>query len=65
MAKSKRSRAHPIVCESPAIDPNWRAQSALSDIERAEEHKKDKKLMGQVKKMAREKASCLDKIAKK
>ena len=45
-----------------ARERKYRAESALSDLERAEGHKKDKSLMGDVKKLAREKADSLKKI---
>jgi hypothetical protein len=40
----------------------YRAQNALRDIERAEAHKSDKGLMGDVKKLAADKIDCLKKI---
>lgn len=40
----------------------YRAEDALRDLERAEGHKKDKALMSDVKKLAREKAASLKKI---
>lgn len=41
----------------------WRAEDALRDIERAEGHKRDAKLMGDVKKLAKEKVNSLKKVA--
>ncbi len=40
----------------------WKAEDALRDLERAEGHKRDKTLMGDVKKLAREKAASLKKL---
>lgn len=40
----------------------YRAESAMSDIERAEGHKKDKELMGHVKKLVKEKIKNLKEI---
>jgi hypothetical protein len=40
----------------------WRAEDALRDIERAEQHKRDKMLMGDVKKLAKEKVKSLNKV---
>lgn len=45
-----------------AREREWRAKSALEDIERAEGHKRDKNLMGDVKKLAKEKVKSLNKI---
>ena len=41
----------------------WKAEDALRDIERAEAHKRDKSLMSDVKKLAKEKVSSLKKVA--
>lgn len=40
----------------------YRAEDALRDIERAEGHKRNKELMGDVKKLAKEKVNSLKKI---
>lgn len=40
----------------------YKAEDALRDLERAEGHKRDKTLMSDVKKLAREKAESLKKI---
>lgn len=45
-----------------ARERQYRAEDALRDLERAEKHKRDKALMGDVKKLAREKADSLKKI---
>ena len=45
-----------------ARERKYRAEDALRDLERAEGHKKDKTLMGDVKKLAREKADSLKKL---
>lgn len=53
--------------KSPSIAPSmgashrkWRAEDAMRDIMRAEEHKKDKRLMADVKKLAAEQAAKLN-----
>lgn len=60
-----------IIQDSPNTKPDrdcearerqYRAEDALRDLERAEKHKRDKALMGDVKKLAREKADSLKKI---
>jgi len=65
---SKAPKAVPvtIVSEpSPATksdgdrERKWRTEDALRDIERAEGHKRDKQLMGDVKKLAQEKVNSL------
>lgn len=40
----------------------WKTEDALRDIERAEAHKRDKSLMRDVKKLAKEKMNNLNKI---
>ena len=45
-----------------ARERKWRAEDALKDIERAEGHKRDKDLMGDVKKLAKEKVKSLNKV---
>lgn len=40
----------------------YKAEDALRDIERAETHKRDKGLMGDVKQLASEKIECLKKV---
>ena len=45
-----------------AREMRYKAESALSDIERAEKHKSDKSLMKMVKKCAKEKMKALGKI---
>ena len=42
----------------------WKAEDALRDIERAEGHKRDATLMGDVKKLAKEKMTSLSKVCK-
>lgn len=42
-----------------ARERKWKAEDALRDLERAEAHKRDKSLMSDVKKLAREKAASL------
>jgi hypothetical protein len=42
----------------------YRAEDALRDIERAEQHKTNKQLMSDVKTLAREKVTALDKVCK-
>ena len=45
-----------------ARERKYRAEDALRDIERAEGHKRDKSLMGDVKKLAKDKVASLKKI---
>lgn len=45
-----------------ARERQYRAEDALRDIERAEKHKRDKTLMGDVKKLAQDKVASLKKI---
>ena len=45
-----------------AKERRYRAESALSDLERAEKHRGDKDLMRDVKKCAKEKMKALGKI---
>lgn len=45
-----------------ARERKYRAEDALRDIERAEGHKRDKQLMGDVKKLAKDKMNSLKKI---
>lgn len=69
--KLKATKAVPvrIVNDAPEVaksdgdrERKWKAEDALRDIERAEGHKRDKSLMGDVKKLAKEKVNCLKKI---
>ena len=69
VAKNKQPVPVKIVTDVPdtirsddARERKWKAEDALRDIERAEGHKKDKSLMGDVKKLAKEKMSSLKKI---
>lgn len=50
--------------EDKAREMRYHAESALSDIERAEKHKSDKLLMKHVSKLAQEKVANLKKICK-
>ena len=45
-----------------ARERKYRAEEALSVLERAEEHKRDKVLMKDVKALAKNKIKCLDKL---
>lgn len=45
-----------------ARERKWKAESALSDIERAEGHKRDKSLMKDVKACAKEKMKAYGKL---
>lgn len=45
-----------------ARERKWKAEDALRDIERAERHRGDKTLMGDVKKLAKEKVDSLKKF---
>lgn len=69
--KLKASKAVPVKIVNDTPTPNkadgdrerkWRAEDALRDIERAEGHKRDAKLMSDVKKLAKEKVNSLKKI---
>lgn len=67
--KLKASKAKPvpvkIVSDSPSYpeeSKKWRAQDALRDLERAAEHKRDKALMADVKKLAADKVKSLKDI---
>ena len=63
---SKKPVPVKIVSDAPQAhiesDMKWRAQDALRDIQRAEKHKADAKLMKQVKQLAREDLKALKKI---
>ncbi|MGN6582234.1 MAG: hypothetical protein ACTHJV_00870, partial [Rhizobiaceae bacterium] len=48
------------VASMGASERKWRAEDAMRDIMRAEEHKKDKRLMADVKKLAAEQAAKLN-----
>lgn len=55
----------PKVSTSPdyeARERKYRAEDALRDLERAEKHRSDKTLMGDVKKLAKEKMEHMKKI---
>jgi hypothetical protein len=45
-----------------ARERKYKAEDALRDIERAEQHKRDKALMGDVKKLAQDKVKSLKNI---
>lgn len=71
--KASKSKPVPVKIVSDAPSPStdksyearerkYRAEDALRDLERAEGHKRDKALMADVKKLAREKADSLKKI---
>ena len=56
-----------IVHDTPQVaksndDMKWRAQDAMRDLERAEQHKRDPELMKHVKAAAKEKMDSLKKI---
>lgn len=58
------AKEKPVVKGSPkptigADERRWRAEDAMRTIMRAEDHKKDAKLMSDVKKLAKEQASKL------
>jgi hypothetical protein len=59
-----KKSATKIVGPSKAQMDRWEIESAMSTLQRATEIQKDSKLMGQVKKMAAEKARDLGEIAK-
>jgi len=60
VSNSTTSNAMPK--ESMERERKWKAEDALRDIERAEQHKCDKALMKDVKKLAIEKMNSLKKI---
>lgn len=55
-----KTKAPSTASEMGASHRKWRAEDAMRDIMRAEEHKKDKRLMADVKKLAREQAAKLN-----
>lgn len=70
--KLKASKTKPvpvkIVSDAPSpsayseSDRKWKAEDALRDIERAQKHMRDKSLMADVKKLAKDKVAALKKI---
>lgn len=69
VASSKPIPVKIVPADAPKVDASYearerkyRAEDALRDLERAEGHKRDKSLMNDVKKLAREKAASLKKI---
>ena len=71
MAKKAKTQKNslPVATDMPAPtkmdkdrEMRYRAEGALSDIERAEKHRGDKELMGHVSKLAKEKVASLKKI---
>ncbi len=68
VSNSTTSNASPMKHEKAesaayeAKERKWKAEEALSTIERAEAHKRDKALMREVKSLAKDKIKCLDKI---
>lgn len=72
MAKKKSlpiAKSSPSVAEAPKLTANdkarerrWKAEDALRDIQRAEEHKKNKQLMDDVKLLAKEQVNNLKKF---
>jgi hypothetical protein len=68
--KLKASKAVPVRIVSDAVparddddrERKYRARSALEDIERAEDHRRDKSLMKDVKSLAKDKVASLKKI---
>lgn len=68
---SKSAKAVPVRIVHDEVAPSkvdnsrerkWKAEDALRDIERAEGHKRDAALMGDVKKLAKERVDSLKKI---
>ncbi len=49
-------------CTASKSERNYRAEDALRDIKRAEQHKSDKSLMADVKKLAKQELSSLKKL---
>ncbi len=66
VSNSTTSNASPMKAaesaEYEAKERKWRAEDALRDIQKAEEHKRDKALMKEVKTLAKEKIKCLGNI---
>ena len=46
--------------DAPCIDPRWEAEDALRTLNRADEIRKNAKLMGQVRKVAQEQIKALE-----
>ena len=63
-ATTAKKSVSKIVGPSKAQMDRWEIESAMVTLQRATEIQKDSKLMGQVKKMAAEKARDLGEIAK-
>jgi hypothetical protein len=63
-ATTAKKSSTKIVGPGKAQMDRWEIESAMSTLQRATEIQKDSKLMGQVKKMAAEKARDLGEIAK-
>ncbi len=61
VSNSTTSNANPMK-QDVDRERKWRAEDALRDIQRAEEHKRDKALMKEVKTLAKEKIKCLGNI---
>lgn len=59
VAKAAGAKSRPTITSSidtmRAEEKRWRAEDAMRDLMRAEDHKKDKGLMSEVKKMAQDK----------
>jgi hypothetical protein len=58
VSNSTTSNASPMKTDE-SRERKWKAEDALRDIERAEQHKKDKSLMKDVKSLAKEKIKSL------
>ena len=62
MTKKTKTKSSPPVMKE---ERKWKVQEALSTLKRAEEIKKDKPMMKDCKKMAKEEMAMMSKIAKK
>lgn len=64
--RSSKSKAAPIGLSSISNDDakRYRAQDAMHTLMRASEHMKDKGLMRDVKRLAKEQAAAMSKVAK-
>ena len=64
-SKSDKKEASPMTSQKSKVDSDeekWRVESAMSTLERAEEHKADPDLMRKVHERAQERAHTLNKM---
>lgn len=62
VSNSTTSNASPMKQKDSDYDRKWKAQDALRDLERAEEHKCNKELMKDVKSLAKQKIKSLSNL---